>query len=165
MARNNSRQFRAQRSDRGVPKNLTDTGPMRVALVRLRRLIGDQHTGNSRHRSGISVSSVSRRLRVATRTLRRWLAIEMWPPGERLVDILGIIAELESVKSGKVAEITPPDIERDIDNDPFSSMIPATAYAQKILRWSIDTSGSRAYNSVMPAMEPQPAGWLADSAQ
>lgn len=165
MARKNSRHVRRQRSDRGVPRNLTDTGPMRVALVRLRRLIEAQHTGNSRHRSGISVSSVSRRLRVATRTLRRWLAIEMWPPGERLVDILSIIAELESVACGKVTEITPPEIERDIDHDPFSSMIPATAHAQKILRWSIDTSGNRAYNSVMPAMEPPPAGWLADSAQ
>lgn len=165
MARSDSRQFRKPRSDRGNPKNLADTGPMRVALVRLRRLIESQHTGNSRSRSGVSVSSVSRRLRVATRTLRRWLAIEMWPPGDKLVEILSIIVELESVQSGKVAEITPPDIKRDIDNDPFSSMIPATAYAQKILRWSIDTTGRAAYNSVMPAIEPPPAGWLADSAQ
>jgi hypothetical protein len=165
MTRKHSRQFRKQRSDRGVPKNVADTGAMRLALVRLRRLIESQHTGNSRNRSGISVSSVSRKLRVAPRTLRRWLAIKMWPPGNRLVDILSIIVELESVRSGHAAEITPPELDRDLDNDPFSSMLISTAYAQKILRWSIDTSGRMPYNSVMPAMEPPPAGWLVDAAQ
>lgn len=143
------------RADKGVPVNCRDTQSMRIAIARLRNAMkrGRQLIPSGPHQ--ISKRRVARVLGIPPTTLTAYLSLKRWPPDRMLGDIFAMAATLEE----RLAEVPVPlpvlDLERDLENYPFQSMLAVNPWIAKTYWWSLDTSTIAGYSCTLPALSDE----------
>ncbi len=142
------------RADKGVPWCVNTVG-LRVAVARLRAALQAARKGSPRGPHRVTNSKVARLLGIETSTLVSWLRLSRWPPDHQLTDIIAIAAVLEESLAGGPVAGPILDIERDIENDPFASMLAPNAMISKTFRWSLDTTSTAGYCCSLPAVDDE----------